>query len=144
MRTSACNTTLLLQLRVLGWLASGWGLGYTRAQNWGYTMYIQIVNFNLSNTTPAEFEELCRELAPQFAALPGLISKVWLADPVSNTFGGVYTWQDRAAYEAFTRSELFKAVASHPNLSNIASHGFDILEEPTRETRGLPARLVAA
>jgi quinol monooxygenase YgiN len=107
-------------------------------------MYIQIVNFNLSNTTPAEFEKLCLELAPQFAALPGLISKVWLADPVGNTFGGVYTWQDRAAYEAFTTSELFKAVAAHPNLSNIASHGFDVLEEPTRETRGLPAQPVAA
>jgi hypothetical protein len=34
------------------------------------------VNFNLSNTTPAEFEKLCEALAPQFAALPGLISKV--------------------------------------------------------------------
>jgi quinol monooxygenase YgiN len=107
-------------------------------------MYIQIVNFNLSNTTPAEFEKLCRELAPQFAALPGLISKVWLADPASNTFGGVYTWQDRAAYEAYTRTELFRGVASHPNLSNVASHGFDILEEPTRQTRGLPARTAAA
>ena len=45
-------------------------------------MYIQIVNFNLSNTTPAEFEKLCRELAPQFAALPGLISKVFLLGPL--------------------------------------------------------------
>jgi quinol monooxygenase YgiN len=107
-------------------------------------MYIQIVNFNLSNTTPAEFEKLCRELAPQFAALPGLISKVWLADPASNTFGGVYTWQDRAAYETYTRTELFRGVASHPNLSNVASHGFDILEEPTRQTRGLPARTATA
>jgi len=107
-------------------------------------MYIQIVNFNLSNTTPVEFEKLCRALAPQFAALPGLISKVWLADPASNTFGGVYTWQDHAAYEAYTRSELFRGVASHPNLSKFASHGFDILEEPTRQTRGLPARTAAA
>jgi Putative mono-oxygenase ydhR len=83
-------------------------------------------------------------LAPQFAALPGLISKVWLADPTSNTFGGVYMWQDRAACEAFTRSELFRGVASHPHLSNVASRGFDILEEPTRQTRGLPARPAAA
>jgi quinol monooxygenase YgiN len=107
-------------------------------------MYVQIVNFNLNNTTPAEFENLCQQLAPQFAALPGLISKVWLADPVSNTFGGVYTWQDRTAYEAFTRTELFRGVASHPNLSNVTSHGFDILEGPTRQTRGLAAQTVAA
>lgn len=107
-------------------------------------MYIRIVNFNLSNTSPAAFEKVCQELAPQFAALPGLISKVWLADPASNTYGGVYTWQDRAAYEAYTRTELFRGVASDPNLSNVVSHGFDILEEPTRQTRGLAARTAAA
>jgi len=107
-------------------------------------MYIQIVNFNLRNTSPAEYEKLCEALAPQFAALPGLISKVWLSDPASNTLGGVYTWQDRAAYEAYTRTELFRGVACHPNLSNVASQGFDILEEPTRQTRGLPARTAAA
>ena len=83
-------------------------------------------------------------MAPQFAALPGLISKVWLADPASNTFGGVYTWQDRAAYKAYTRTELFRAVVSHPNLPNVAAQGFDILQERTRQTRGLPARTVAA
>jgi len=60
-------------------------------------MYIQIINFNLSKMTPAEFEKLCEALAPQFAALPGLISKVWLSDPASNTFGGVYTWRDRCS-----------------------------------------------
>ena len=34
-------------------------------------------------------------LAPHFAALPGLRSKVWLADAASGTYGGVYTWADR-------------------------------------------------
>ena len=107
-------------------------------------MYIQIVNFNLRNITTAEFEKMCQDLAPQFASIPGLISKVWLADPASNTFGGVYTWVDRASFEAYTSSELFNAVATHPNLSNINSRGFDILEDPTRQTRGLFARTTAA
>src|ERR1019366_2990606 len=52
--------------------------------------------------------------------------------------------RDRAAYEAYTRTELFRGVTSHPNLSNVVSRGFDILEEPTRQTRGLPARTAAA
>ena len=107
-------------------------------------MHIQIVNFNLRNTTPANFEQLCLDLAPQFAALPGLISKVWLADPASNTFGGVYTWKDRAAYEAYTKTELFKAVESHPNLSNVVSRSFDVLEAATRQTRGFAALTTAA
>ena len=106
-------------------------------------MYIQIVNFNLRNTTPSDFEKLCNDLAPQFAALPGLISKVWLADPASNTFGGVYTWQDQASFEAYTRTELFNTVKSHPNLANLTLRTFDVLEEPTRKTRGM-ARTAAA
>ena len=79
-----------------------------------------------------------------FALAAAAAQAFWLADPASNTFGGVYTWQDRAAYEAYTRSELSGWVSCHPNLSNVASQGFDILEEPTRQTRGLPAQRFAA
>jgi quinol monooxygenase YgiN len=107
-------------------------------------MHIQIVNFKLKNMKPADYEKLCRELAPQFAAMPGLISKVWLADPASNTYGGVYTWKDRAAYEAYTRSDLFKGVGSSPNLTDITSRSFDVLEDVTRQTRGFPAKTAAA
>ena len=99
-------------------------------------MYIQIVNFNLLNMTPAEYEAVCSQLAPQFVAMPGLISKVWLADPASNTFGGVYTWRDRTDCEAYKNSALFKSVATHPNLTNISSREFGALEELTRLTRG--------
>ena len=42
--------------------------------------------------------------------MPGLISKVWLANPATNTYGGVYTWRDRASMEAFARSELFQGI----------------------------------
>ena len=52
-------------------------------------MHIQIVNFKLSNMKPAEYEKLCRDLAPQFAAMPGLISKVWLADAASKCAPGL-------------------------------------------------------
>jgi quinol monooxygenase YgiN len=107
-------------------------------------MHIQIVNFKLNNIKQADYEKLCRDLAPQFAAMPGLISKVWLADPATNTYGGVYTWKDRAAYEAYTRSDLFKGVGSNPNLTNVTSRSFDVLEDPTRQTRGFPTKTAAA
>lgn len=100
-------------------------------------MHIQIVNFNLRNTTPDAFEKFCVETAEQFAALPGLISKVYLADPASNTFGGIYTWQDKDACDSFKQTELFRTVASHPGLTNITSREFGVLETPTRMTRGL-------
>ena len=100
-------------------------------------MHVQIVTFTLENLTEAEFRTLCDQLAPAFAAIPGLLSKVWLADPVANTYGGVYTWQSQAAMEAYMQSELFDNVANHPQLANVTSKDFSILEAPTRVTHGL-------
>jgi quinol monooxygenase YgiN len=100
-------------------------------------MYIQIVNFNLKEMSQAEFETLCDRLAPVFASIPGLLSKVWLADPSTNTYGGVYTWQNQQALEAYTRTEIFRNVVNHPNFANITARNFDILEGPTHVTHGL-------
>ena len=51
-------------------------------------MHIQVINFNLEGINRAEYEAVCDELAGAFAALPGLISKHWLADEENNTYGG--------------------------------------------------------
>ena len=102
-------------------------------------MHIQVVNFNLKNMSDEQFRKMCDELAPNFASMPGLISKLWLADQATNTYGGVYTWRDRSAYEAWVKSELFQAVGKHPNLTNITSKDFGILEGPTQVSHGLAA-----
>src|SRR5689334_11436841 len=52
------------------------------------TMYVQVVNFNLKDTTDQEYRALCDQDAPVFGAMPGLIAKYWLADPETNTYGG--------------------------------------------------------
>ena len=104
-------------------------------------MHIQIVNFNLKDISDADYRTACDGLAEVFAGVPGLISKVWLADEHANTYGGVYTWVDRAAMETYLRSDLFKAVAANPNLANITSRDFDVLEGPSRITQ---ARATAA
>ena len=105
-------------------------------------MHVQIINFQLNDIDEAAYRMLCDELAPAFAALPGLLSKVWLADAATGTYGGVYLWQDRAAMEQFTRTDLFNAVATHPNLAGVSSRDFAVLEGPTRVTRGLAVAAV--
>lgn len=105
-------------------------------------MHIQIVNFNLKEVSQEDYNKLCDQLAPAFADIPGLSSKVWLADPDSNTYGGIYTWQDRQAMEDFMKTSLFNDVATHPNLANITAKDFDVMEEQTRVTRGLVAEAV--
>jgi hypothetical protein len=96
---------------------------------------LQVVNFNLNDLSDADYRSVCDGLAPELAAVPGLLSKVWLADEASNTYGGVYTWVDLQALEAFARSDFFKAFASNPNFANITSTSFGILEGPSQVTR---------
>ena len=53
-------------------------------------MHIQILNFQLKDTTDAEYRALCDEHAPAFAEVDGLLAKEWLANSSTNTYGGVY------------------------------------------------------
>ena len=99
-------------------------------------MHVQVVNFNLEGISRAEYETVCNELAEAFAALPGLVSKHWLADEKNNTYGGVYIWKTREAYDTFVNSELFAGVGANPALVNISSKDFDVIEAPSRVTRG--------
>ena len=100
-------------------------------------MHIQIVSFQLNDIDDQQYRQECDECAPAFAEIPGLISKVWLADRPTNTYGGVYTWRDRLAMQDFVDGELFRSVGTDPHISNLTSRDFDVLEEPTRVTHGL-------
>ena len=102
-------------------------------------MHVQIVRFHLEDMTEAEYAKTCDELAPAFAAVPGLESKVWLADASTGTYGGVYLWRDRAAMESYAKSDLCEAVMNHPNLADISSIDFAVMAAPTRVTRGWAA-----
>ena len=98
-------------------------------------MIIQVVNFNLNGLSDAAYRSACDGLATELARVPGLISKVWLADEASNTYGGVYTWVDRQAMDAFAQSDFFKAFATNPSFQNITSTVFGALERPSHITR---------
>ena len=99
-------------------------------------MEILIVNFSLEGLSEAGYEELCAEVAPAFASVPGLVSKVWLADRAEGVFGGVYTFEDAASLEAFLSSELFAGVGATPGLVNVSVRRFGVLAAPTSVTRG--------
>ena len=101
------------------------------------SMHVCIITFNLSRATEVQYRGLCDELAPAFAGVPGLLSKTWLADGASNTYGGVYLWRDRAAFQAFAASDLAADVMNHPVVANFALRDFGVLEGPSRMTNGM-------
>ena len=97
-------------------------------------MHILIINFNLEGVDRAQYQEICDQVAPVFAGVPGLISKQWLANEETNTYGGVYLWRDREAMEAFKSSEIFSQVANNPAFTDVTATDFEILDGPSKVT----------
>jgi hypothetical protein len=100
-------------------------------------MHISVVDYRIQGIDDAGWSRACDELAPAFAAVPGLVSKVWLRGE-GDARGGVYLWEDKAAYDAFLASDLGKAVGSHPNIADLTMRDYAVDEAPTRITRGVP------
>jgi hypothetical protein len=97
---------------------------------------ILIVNFNLDGLSEEEFASSSEELAPAFAAVPGLAAKIWLADRAEGIFGGVYTFESEKAVDDYLQSDLFAGLCATPGLVNISVRRFGVLDGPTRVTRG--------
>lgn len=100
-------------------------------------MYVQIVTFGLNGVTEEQFHDSCAGATATFAALPGLLGKIWLRDPEGETYGGLYLWRDRTAHDDYVRGEVWGAVAADPNLTDVKSVGFEVFEDLTKDT--LPA-----
>ena len=100
-------------------------------------MHIQIINFNLEGISRDEYEKVCESLAGDFAALPGLVSKHWLANEENNTYGGVYIWETEEAMQNYLESELFHGVGANPALANAESKEFEVIEALSEITRGI-------
>ncbi len=93
-----------------------------------------IINFNLNELPREQYEAVCGELAAIFAQVPGLISKQWLANEETNTYGGVYLFQDKQAMTDYKASELFAQIGANPALANVTATDFEILEGPSKVT----------
>ena len=95
-------------------------------------MYVQTVEFDTQGLTHAEYERFCQEAVPAIAEIPGVLGKLFVADPDSSRCAGVYTFTDRAAAEGYLRSELFRtAIATNPAIANLRVRGGELLERPT-------------
>jgi hypothetical protein len=102
-------------------------------------MHAQVITFQLKDVTPEEYAQSSVMDAPMIAGLPGLVAKVWLASPETNTYGGMYLWRDRHSMEAFLQSDLIAAWTADPSVVGLTSRDYAVIEEPTRLTAGILA-----
>ena len=101
-------------------------------------MQAQLITYQLEDISQAEYrKQMVEPDAPVLARVPGLVSKVWLADEDKNTFGGFYLWENRTAMEDFMRSDLVRAVVSRPFVKNVSSVDFEVNENASLITRGV-------
>jgi putative monooxygenase ydhR len=98
------------------------------------SIVMQVIQFRLAGLSEADYCAHTERVAPVFSAMPGLLSKVWLANPATNTYGGVYTWRDRESLERYRASEIYAGLVSNPALVDVSDREFGILVEPTRVT----------
>jgi len=99
-------------------------------------MPMQVITFKLDGIDDAEYQAHAEQDAPLFAALPGLRTKIWLANQQTNTYGGIYTWADVAAMRAYLGGEIFQALQANPHMTDVAVRDFSVLAGPTKVTRG--------
>jgi hypothetical protein len=95
---------------------------------------IQVIQFRLSGLSEAEYRAHAESVAAAFSNMPGLLSKVWLADAETCMYGGVYIWRDRASLERYRASAMYRGMASNPGLADVSDREFGILAEPTQVT----------
>jgi len=106
------------------------------------SVFVQVIQFQLAGLSEADYRAHTERVAPAFSTMPGLLSKLWLANADTNTYGGVYTWRDRASLEQYRASGIYGQLVSNPGLADVSDREFEILPEPTRVTA--PAVLAAA
>ena len=94
------------------------------------------IQFDL-RCTPAEFRAHADHVASAFAAVPGLLSKVWILDQERGRAGGVYLFTDRLAATAYLDGPIVKGLRQNPALASVEVRLFDVLEGPSVITRGL-------
>jgi hypothetical protein len=93
------------------------------------------LNFKFSVTGP-EYEEAVSPLADAFAALDGLLWKIWMINEEAGEAGGIYLFEDEASVQAYLDGPLAAGVLSHPALSEFSAKQFDVMDALTEVTRG--------
>ena len=99
------------------------------------TDHIQVVTFQLAGLEPDAYRAHCEASAPAFAEIPGLRAKAWLANPFTNTYGGVYAWESPEAMEAYVSGPIFGALLENRVMAHVTTQHFGVLERATEITR---------
>ena len=98
-------------------------------------MHASVAEYRLRDIDERDWAMACIDMAPSFARVPGLVSKLWLKDR-SGRFGGVYIWQSESRFLDFTGSDLGVLLTTHPNIDGLTVRDWAVESAPTAITEG--------
>jgi len=90
--------------------------------------------------TVDEYRKLALHRAPVFAAVAGLISKLWLIDEERRRAGGAYLFSDRAAATAYLEGPIIAGLRANPAFRHVTVRLFDVLSAPSEVTHGIQSQ----
>jgi len=98
--------------------------------------YAQIFRYTLSLNAAEYQERWVQPYAEAIAAVPGMISKTWMADFENGVFASFYIWKDKASMDAFMASPAIAKVGSEPFLKDLSITAMPVFENASKITRG--------
>jgi hypothetical protein len=98
------------------------------------TMHALVVTYGLRGMSAVEHAELGEQLAPAFAAVPGLLSRTGLENAALGRYGALYLFESEAALQGFVASELYGLSHENPGLAALAASEFSVTNGGTSKT----------
>jgi heme-degrading monooxygenase HmoA len=68
-------------------------------------MIVQLVKYK-TGLSDAEAAKIIAQRASQYEALPGLRQKLYIREPGTGEYGGIYVWEDEDSMREFRESDL--------------------------------------
>lgn len=99
-------------------------------------MIVRIVNFTLCGINEEQYQHHAATIADGFNQWEGLVAKLWLRDPKTDTYGGAYLFADQAAADASRDTVLFRNMESNPFFADLSVREYEVIDHLTAITGG--------
>lgn len=97
-------------------------------------MFVRVVTFRLHGIDEGAYHEQAAAIAVRFNQWPGMKCKLWLSDPETGVYGGIYVFDSRASADASRQTAEFRGMLDNPAFTSLSIHDYGLIEDLTAVT----------
>jgi len=86
----------------------------------------------------------CQHVVDMMLTVPGLEWKLWVANPMANSAGGIYLFRDEASAAAYVAGPVIAALRQKPSVRDVRIRVYHVDEELSRRTHAIGGRHACA